>query len=295
MSENAYLVVEDRPVGRPVDEALTEVFKAYGMERLGGATGAGWSSFSTLQRCPYLYRRRYIDQVRGTASTALEVGSCYHAFRALAAWVEINSADNSCSSVDWDALRGDLFAAGADPAVVAEAYRLNEAYEFRYETDYLTPLAVEEVGDYKSFTCRWDLIARVDDAQAGVAPGTYIVERKTSSRIDTSILDGWKSDGEIIGQVAIYQGGKYRKKWGKLTGIIVDVITKEKTPRFERLILPPQSWQVDQHLRDLKHWRKLKDGFARAGKWPRSRANCVTRYGLCPMFSECADGEGLDV
>jgi len=47
-----------------VEDVLLELFDRHDLPRLGGpSTGRGWSSFSTFQRCPYAWKRRYVDQL----------------------------------------------------------------------------------------------------------------------------------------------------------------------------------------------------------------------------------------
>lgn len=275
----------------PMDTALEAVFKLYKLKRLGGASGKGWSSRQTLQRCPYLYKVSYLQGIRGVASKALETGSAFHALLACHYLAMVDS--------NWplqpEALRDELLTVQADAEAVSDAWRVYDAYALHYETDYLRPLAVEVLGDHGENTCRWDLIAAIDSADSGFVPGTYLVEHKSSARLDPTTVDAWRGDGEIIGQIAIYQGNrKYARKWGKLQGVVMNLCSKETVPKFKRQVIPPQAWQTDAHLQDLSQWGALETFYKASNFWPRARAGCIGRYGKCALFDHCADGTRLD-
>lgn len=163
------------PTIRGVDEVMNEIFDAYGMERLGGASGRGWSSYATFQRCPYLYKVSYIDGERGIAAMALETGSAFHTFMALYyEWMVVD---------DWkltpEVCREEMLARGYNPTACINAWRTFDAYVHHYENDYLLPISVEEWAQGEDGnTCRFDMIARVTQDQPGIPAGTYIVEHK---------------------------------------------------------------------------------------------------------------------
>lgn len=278
------------PDVRPLDDVLKEIFEKYKMERLGGASGRGWSSYATFQRCPYLYKVTYVDGERGVAALALETGSVFHTFMALHyLWmIDENLALNPF------VCRDELMNNGARPEAVVQGWRVYDAYSMHYEADYLMPLAMEEwaQGDNGN-TCRYDLIARVDEAQPGIVPGTYIVEHKTASRFTADLLEGWHNDGEVLGQIMVWKQAKLDKKFGKLRGTIVNIAGKQKVPQFQRVIVPAQAWHVREHAEDLKVWAALQEMYRATNTWPKARNNCVHRYGLCSLFQHCSSNEKL--
>lgn len=284
------VVLEPNPGVRPFDEVITEIFAHFKMERLGGASGRGWSSHSTFQRCPYLYKLTYLDGQRSVASKALTVGSAFHTFLALHyMWMR----DENLQLTPFVA-RDMLIAHDADAGAINEAFRLYEAYADRHQNDYLDPLAVELwAQDADGNSCRFDLIARVHAAQPGIMPGVYIVEHKTCARFTADVLDGWRNDGEILGQIMIWKRAKLDRKYGKLRGTIVNIVGKQKIPQFHRTIVPAQRWHVQQHMEDLKMWSALQQMYAATGVWPKARANCATKYGLCSFFDHCAENQKL--
>lgn len=275
---------------RPIDDVLQEIFERYKMTRLGGASGRGWSSYATFQRCPYLYKVSYLDGERGIPAKALEIGSAFHTFMALHyTWMlDANLA------LTPHVCRDELMNGGARPESIIEAWRVYDSYAMHYEVDYLYPLGIEEwaQGDNGN-TCRYDLIARVDEPQPGVPPGTYIVEHKTALRFTIDLLEGWHNDGEVLGQIMVWKQGKLDKKYGKLRGTIVNIAGKQKTPQFQRVIVPAQAWHVREHAQDLRIWAAYQEMCRATDTWPRARNNCVGRYGLCSLFTHCSTNEKL--
>jgi len=278
----------------PMDAALDKAFAEIGVAKLGGASkGRGWSWYDKLQHCPYLYKRLYLDKALSGAvsANALEIGSGFHALKALYHQSQIPGSGVEYGHVG--RMRDALYKHNASVQAVAEAARLIEAYIAYYDNDYLIPLDVEvHAVDDEGNSCRYDLIARVEDAHPGLMPGTYIVEAKTASRMDDATMTGWRNHGEIIGQAAIFHRTRLAKKYGRLEGVIVDVVTKTKQPGFCRpvVVLPREVERA--HLQDLRMWRTLEKLYRSTGYWPRARAACIARYGKCAMFDECSRAEG---
>lgn len=275
---------------RGVDDAFNEIFDRHKMDRLGGASGRGWSSYATFQRCPYLYKVTYIDGQRGTAAPALETGSIFHTFMALHyLWM----LDENLSLTP-DVCREELMVSGVRVESIIAGWRCYDSYRMHYEADYLYPLAIEAwaQGD-RGNTCRYDLIAHIEEPQPGIVPGTWIIEHKTASRFTADLLEGWHNDGEILGQIMVWKQAKLDKKYGKLRGTIVNIVGKQKIPQFQRVIVPAQRWHVSGHDDDLKVWAALQEMYRATGTWPKARNNCVHRYGLCQLFQHCSSNEKL--
>ena len=84
IDDDAYVQVESQNDSLTVEEATNKVFEQYGMPKLGGASGKGWSYYSTMQKCWYLYKKKYVDETnRGRPGKALEVGSFLHTLLAV--------------------------------------------------------------------------------------------------------------------------------------------------------------------------------------------------------------------
>ncbi len=160
---------------RDLDEVLGEIFDRHKLPRLGGASGNGWSGFASFQRCPYLWKVKYVDGIRGAAGKALEIGSIFHTFMALYYTWMIDDTLTLTPHV----CRDELMVSGVRPESIIEGWRTFDAYTMHYEVDYLKPLAMEywAKGEDNN-TCRYDMIAEVVEAQPGIVPGTYIIEHK---------------------------------------------------------------------------------------------------------------------
>ena len=179
---------------------------------------------------------------------------------------------------------------GANPERLAEGYRLYEAYVTRYSNDYIVPLAVELFAEDPKTgnTCRYDGIVRIDDPPVGMMPGVYILEHKSAARFDAQST-AWANDGEVIGQMMIWEKAKLEEKYGRCQGVIVNMVGKQKQPQFERIVVPPQVWQLDAHERDLAYWRALERMNRVTNTWARSRASCITKYGMCDFYDTCSN------
>lgn len=276
-----------------IDKAIEEMFTQAGVPRLGGASGdLGWSSFSTFQRCPYLYYRTYINPLvskdEQTKSRAFEIGSTIHVLLA----VRYEHMRDPAYPLTPEKVRTTLLAAHANAEIIMESWRLYEGYNIRWEADYLVPLVAEfhTVDPETKQSCRYDLIAKVEQAQPGIMPGTWIVEHKSASRFDDVILNGWRNDGEIIGQLMLWKRLKLDKKFGKLQGVLVNIIGKQQQQKFHRTAVPVELWKHKEHAKDLKVWRGIRLLCEAMDNWPRARANCAGRY-VCGLFDHCADRE----
>jgi hypothetical protein len=269
-----------------LDTVSSDIFEKWGMGRLGGASGRGWSSYQTFMRCPYLFKIKYLDGIRGLPAMALELGSAFHSFLALHyRWMRDEK---------WELIpqifKDELLAGGVRPQPVLEAWRLYEAYALHYENDYIIPLEEEYwAEDPDGNTCRYDLIARVPEGVVNVPAGAWIIEHKSAARFTGSFLDGWKNDGEVLGQIMVWKRAGLDKKFGKLQGNIVNIVGKQKIIQFHRTIVPAQRWHVQQHMADLKVWSALQRICEATDTWPRSRANCTTKFGNCDNFENCSD------
>lgn len=288
-----YIQLNANPDIVPVETALIGIFEKYKMERLGGASGGrGWSSYSTIQRCPYLYKVKYLDGYRGEPSGNLEIGSLVHTYLAIAHQKNINP-DYLLTP---EKVKDELLSFNANAANVLESWRIYSAYTAYYENDYIISVDSEVLAKAPNGdSCRYDGIVRIDDPSLGFPTGTFIEETKTSAIFDRAVLDGWRNDGEVIGQQMIWKAAGFNRKYGKLQGTIMNIIGKQKTPKFERIIIPIQEQQIKQHKSDLESWRALEGMYRAMGHWPRARTSCITKYGFCDLYEHCADNVPLNL
>lgn len=273
------------------DKVLEVIFDNAGVPRLGGASGdRGWSSLSTYQRCPYLWKRRYLgvkvigDDQPGPASR--EVGSLIHTFLAIYYQRFIEPE----YPLTPEQCRQFLLDGFVTPDHVNEAWRLFEAYRIYYMHDAFVPLAAEYhlVDPRTGRSCRYDLIARLDKPMAGLLPGTYIMDHKSTSRFDQATLTQWRNDGELIGQWELYELLHLEKRFGPLQGLCANLIGKQKDPKFERAWIRPSDALLRDHKKSTAIWSARLTLAKATSDFPRARANCVTRFGLCDQFDHCA-------
>lgn len=280
-----------------VDDVLAEFFGGHGLPRLGGqSTGRGWSNFSLFQRCPYLWAARYYPVVvqerrvlLGYEAPPLAIGTMIHVFLALyyAALRPESPYSRITPTQCYEALM-----AKANPEYVQEAWRVFTAYRLYYQGEEILPLAIEHdlVDPRTGESCRFDMIAFFEQAVHGRPPGTYVIEHKSTSVFSQDNLDGWANDGEILGQVALWKRLGLDKRFGELQGVIVNILGKQKEPRFHRTIVAPTSFLIDQHLEDLRQWEGLIQHACATRIFPRARANCIHRHGRCDMWEHCVTG-----
>jgi len=275
-----------------VDEVLDAIFGERGLRRLGGmSSGKGWSMFTTYQRCPYLYQQKYLRDRKPpmfVESPSLAIGTLVHVFLAVF-YARMVIGDYPFTPEEIC----DRTKAKANPEFVDEAWRVFSAYRAFYSIEKILPLAIEyDLRDPRTGeSCRFDLIAYFEESIAGRPPGTYVMEHKTASRFDQDTLEGWVVDGEVLGQVALWERLGLDLRFGKLRGVIVNLLGKHKVPQFHRTLVAPESWQIKSHLDDLKRWEGLIQLSKSTGSFPRARTGCIGRYGRCSFFDSCATGE----
>lgn len=275
-----------------VDDVLAEIFEAAGVPRLGGvSSGRGWSSFQNFQRCPYLWHRRYVlkaPPVFLVESPSLAIGSLIHTFLAVH-YVRMIDAQYPLTPEEiYEQARRK-----ANPKFVEEGWRVFAGYRLFYQNEAIQPLAIEhDLKDPRSGeSCRYDLVAYYSESLVGRPAGTYIVEHKSASRFDEATLDGWGNDGEVIGEVALWKRLGLDYRFGRLRGVIVNLLGKQKTPQYHRTWVAPESWQIDGHLDDLRRWEGLIQLSRSTGSFPRARAGCIGRYGKCDYWDHCLTKE----
>ncbi len=289
--EPDFLAIDTFP---SVETCLEEIFDSFGLRRLGGASsGRGWTSVSIYQRCPYLWKRKYVDKkepVIYTEPPARAIGTLVHAFLALY-YTGMMAEDHPYRVLEPD-LVFEKLRARANPTLVAEAWRVFTAYRLYYMHEKIIPLAIEhDLKDPRTGeSCRFDLIAYIEGHE-GLAPGTYNFEHKTVGRFDHVALEGWQNDGEVIGQNALWNHLGLDLRFGPLKGTIVNLLGKQKEPRFHRTFVAPDSFRINSHLEDLRRWGGLMELAKTMDVWPRSRGNCISRFGLCDLYDHCASND----
>lgn len=270
----------------PLNIAIKKVFESRNLPVLGGESGKGWSRMSSLQKCPRLYQLRYgkgvVRDDTADVPEALAVGSLFHILLALFYMSGINSEYRITPEVFHAAYEGPS-------APMLTAWRIFQAYTLRYEDDALSPLVVEHWAHDRrlGFSCRFDLIAQLVEPPApGLPAGTYIVEHKSAARLsaDTEL---WFHDGEVIGQVLLYERLNLAKKFGPLQGSIVNVTSKEPNPKFQRIFVNVSPQRLKDAEEEIRAWNRQQKLYERRDYYPKARGSCFGRYGRCEQYYTC--------
>lgn len=338
----------DDPTSMSIDEAVDAIFTERGWPLLGGPSGAGWSMWSTAQRCARLFQvthelgktNAHREILGGMVPAPLQIGALFHTLQALYYAAALgdqaivasdrkglcapayrgpgrvkmwpsnpNAADElllalkTMCGADEAALERQLKASvGQTPmpeapaarapslSVVLEAERLFDAHT-RYwgKVEDVTPLAVEWFAgdDRLGYTCRYDMIARVGDKDPIIPPGVYVFEKKTAKWLDEAYLEGWALDGEPLGQLLLWEPSGCKARFGELTGLVMDVVSKGKVPECKRIILPPDIPAARNHGRWINHTKAQIAMWRATNVYPQSFANCHSRYGRCSNWNNC--------
>lgn len=120
--------------------------------------------------------------------------------------------------------------------------------------------------------------------------GLFILEHKTARAITGDLLSGYQMDMQMLGYVWLFQKVVDAAKLPPLAGIIVNLLTKHATPRFERVEVCPSRYHLAEFEKSQRDWIKIREeGFAKLG-WPKALGNCTgpSRYfSTCDYFDLC--------
>jgi len=313
-----------------IDVAVDAIFKAWGWPLLGGASGRGWSYWSTAGRCAQLFKKTYdvpLDQAtRKIDVDYLQIGALFHVLEALYyggglgnAYVMPEDSVGRCGGLVTDTLKlagrrkrfivpptaaDDLLAGlkamceddsllSPEIAVVQIGEQLFDRHTAWWDRrEDVTPLGVEVFAAHPQlgYTCRYDLIARVGVDDQLLPPGVVVFEKKSAAWIDQKYVEAWNLDGEVLGQFLCWEPSGMAELFGPLAAIVVDVVGKGKTADCQRIVLPPTLPAVKQHERWIR-WQQAEINLWRAsGAYPQRFMNCRSQYGLCTEFSNCTLG-----
>lgn len=114
-----------------------------------------------------------------------------------------------------------------------------------------------------------------------------LITHNTTSRRDDASLTGWINDGEVIGQVMLWNRLKLYRKFGPLQGVIINLLGKQQMPSMDRVFVPVNRTQSRQHTKDLKFWQAFRQLCLAQDHFPRARANCINRWGKCSQWKHC--------
>lgn len=284
--EGEIVYLENNEVFADLDDTLHAIFAEHKQQFLGGSSGErGWSSISTYAKCPYLWSQTVAKKTKLTGE-GVSVGTIVHVLLAVKYMKMIDAA----YPLEPLIVYAQLMERKVNPAYVTEAWRVYQAYCDYYSQDAIEPLAIEHLlrDPRTGRTCRIDLIFRVTSTGVpGLVPGTYIMDHKTMKAFYEASLE-WRNDGTILTQLDLWHELRLDKRFGELRAAVVNILGKQKDPKFERIIVPPVPRVLRDHRKHMPIWVAKLELDRAQGVFPRNRASCISQYGKCSMFDHCA-------
>jgi hypothetical protein len=254
-----------------------------------GASSAGSTFWKTMRRCPREHALRHVAGLRraSSGSEALTVGWLYHL--ALEAYYSslLKDADGaSDEAAAWAAIRALEREPGYEETY-PEVERLLAGYFETYRRqDAWKVLAVEETLSSEDeglhYSARLDLVIE----EAG---RVWIVEHKTARAITPDLLSGYQLDMQILGQVWLFGRCVDLSTYPTLGGVIVNIATKTKVPKYERVRVYPSRAHLQAFEESMRAWSALVPAYQSLG-WPKALGNCTGAarfFGQCDYFDLC--------
>ena len=167
---------------------------------------------------------------------------------------------------------------------VEETLSYHEApgHAARTQTERLASKAEAQLDSAVRYTARLDLVV-VDEGR------TWLVEHKTARSISADLRDGYQLDQQILGQVWLYRQCVDQDAYPPLAGVLVNITTKHKPPRCERIQVCPSPAHLAAFERSFRAWAAMESVFAELG-WPKALGNChgsARFFRRCPYFDIC--------
>lgn len=153
-------------------------------------------------------------------------------------------------------------------------------------------VATEETVRFTDPRTRLDYSARLDslvvDYDRG---GLYLGEFKTARAVTRDLVEGYQLDLQILGQVWLMRRCVDIEALGHgpLKGVIIDIITKQKTPRVERVVVYPSEQHLKAFELAMEDWVLALD-FHASRNYPRAFGKCIgpdRGYRRCAYFDLC--------
>ena len=138
------------------------------------------------------------------------------------------------------------------------------------------------------YSARLDcLIQRFDPGKEGL----WIVEHKTASMINDNLLTGYQLDMQILGQAWLFRRCVDTSALPDVPfkGVIVNIMSKAKKPKFERVEVMPSEFHLREFERSTRQWAFMNACFETAG-YPRALGSCagaLRGYSKCSYYDLC--------
>lgn len=152
-----------------------------------------------------------------------------------------------------------------------------------YTGDELDEICV----DTFAYSTRLDVV--VQDIRPGRG-GVWDLEHKTARLINEHLVHGYQMDMQILGQVwLVLRCLDLDALPGPFMGALVNIATKAKTPRFERVEVCPSDAHLHAFEDSTRRWSVMNELFGWAGH-PKALGCCagaLRGYSRCDFYDAC--------
>jgi len=129
-----------------------------------------------------------------------------------------------------------------------------------------------------------------------------VVTHNTASALTYDLTKGYAMDGQFLMNALVYTRSQEEREFGPFRGMMFAVAVKHKEPsaeksyfRVETAVEPDtleEFYQLELRSIASELYRRLSTPEIKGDvtRWPKNRAACVGRYGLCKYFDLCDVG-----
>lgn len=124
--------------------------------------------------------------------------------------------------------------------------------------------------------------------------GTYLGEGKTAKMINEDLIHGYQQDMQILGQQWLWERCVDAAAYPPFKGVVVDIVSKHKTPKFERVHCIGSPYHLQAFEDSTRRWA-FANAFLGELDFPKSLGSCAgalrgysrcTYYDLCHAYPE---------
>ena len=268
--------------------------------RANGDLRWSWYVLEAALRCDRRFQLSVLqDLVPLDSKPALAIGSAFH-YGMEAAWRSVREGQRDPYACLRHAKRAAQTYPWAGGFERAEARRLLEAYWWGTAAGHGGPrdlaewevLGVEEtVGgrigpEQVPWEARLDLRVQVHEPAPRVFHGIWAVNWKTAHRVEEGTFGNASRTGQFLAEAVACRAAGLGVR-----GLILAIITKERTPTVFRDYVTWQDHQIAEAESDIAHRVVGLQARVESGekRWPVNLHGCTDRYGRCPYWDYCED------
>lgn len=284
----------------------------------GSASPVGSTHWKRVRRCPREHALHELVHLRGLGDDeALTVGFLVHHaleafYRAIMDWQKrleragydtahpdeyyLFGALQPAQQAAWDAVKAVATEPGyfeptgdgrIEPTWTVVERVLAHYFERYARRDRWRIVAVEETLVFNGDICysaRLDLMVECFDRH-----GLWVVEHKTARAITRDVLEGYQLDLQTLGQVWLVNRCIDLTELPPFRGTLVNIVTKGKTPQFERVEVCPSNAHLGSFERSVWAWMQIEKLQGELG-YPHAFGACTgpdRGYRRCGFFDLC--------